>query len=194
MIGDIIKLNGQQKLLVLDHFNGNPFVICLNTGVETVFDEKNTNYCDSILRVKMKEWAKDVGVSNYIIPRDIDLTAMDGSKCYGCIKNETVAPLTFDEYRKYNHIIKPHIRDYFWTCTPWSDPDIHNWAADDVCYICDNGLPCHTYYSSSFELAPAFILSKNHLPVDFNPKPRMLTDFTTNELMAEIVRRIKETK
>lgn len=186
MVGDIMKLNGQE-LLVLDYFNDNPFVICLNTGIETVFNEKkDTNYYNSTLRTKMKEWARDTGLGNYVIPRNIDLTAMDGSKKYGCLKNETVAPLTFDEYRKYNHIMKPHIKNWFWLCTPWGDPDEDNWASSGVCGVgSDGSAGNYNYYNAIRGLAPAFILSKKFLVEDTK-----FSTYTTEELLQEIARRV----
>lgn len=186
MVGDIIKLNGQE-LLVLDYFNDNPFVICLNTGIETVFnDKKDTNYCNSTLRIKMKEWARDTGLNNYAIPRDIDLTAMDGSKCYGCLRNEIVAPLTFDEYRKYSHIMKPYIKNWFWTCTPWGDPNEDNWGSGGVCLVAGGGSADYDGCGGANRgLAPAFILSKQLLGEDTK-----LSAYTTEELLQEIARRV----
>lgn len=185
MVGDIIKLNGQE-LLVLDYFNDNPFVICLNTGIETVFNaQKNTNYFNSILRSKMKEWARKTGLNNYAIPRDIDLTAMDGSKYYGCLKDEIVAPLTFDEYRKYNHIMKPHIKNWFWLATPWGDPNEDNWASDIVCRVGYDGSANSGCCYGSGGLAPAFILNKKFLVEDTK-----LSAYTTEELLQEIARRV----
>lgn len=182
MIGDIIKLNGQE-LLVLDYFNDNPFVICLNTGIKTVFNEKkDANYYNSTLRTEMKKWARDIGLGNYAIPRDIDLTAMDGNKCYGCLKNELVTPLTFDEYRKYNHIIKPHIKNHFWTCTQWGDSD---WASYAICIINYDGSISTDFSNGNYGCAPAFILSKQFLVEDTK-----LSVYTTEELLQEIARRV----
>lgn len=185
MVGDIIKLNGQE-LLVLDYFDDNPFVICLNTGIETVFNEKkDTNYCNSTLRTKMKKWVRDTGLDDYVISRNIDLTTMDGSKSYGCLKNETVAPLTFDEYRKYNCIMKPYIKNWFWTCTPWGDPNEDNWASNSVCIVNGDGSANYYNYNISHGLAPAFILSKQFLVEDTK-----LSVYTTEELLQEIARRV----
>lgn len=184
MIGNIIKLNGQE-LLVLDYFNNNPFVICLNTGIQTIFnDKKNTDYCASLLRIRMKKWAKDTDLGNYAIPRNIDLTAMDGGNQYHYLENETVAPLTFDEYHKYRYIIKPHIKKSFWTCTSWGE---NNWASCNVCSIHANGSAVRgSYYDTVHGLAPAFILNKQLFVKDMS-----LFAYTTEELLQEITRRTK---
>lgn len=185
MVGDIIKLN-DQKLLVLDYFNDNPFVICLDTNIKTIFNEKkDTNYYNSTLRTKMKMWARNTGLGNYAVPRNLDLTTMDGCKCYGCIKNEIIAPLTFDEYRKYNHIMKPHIKNWFWTCTSWGDPDEDNWASTCVCGVDYDGSANRYGYGISGGLAPAFILNKGFLVEDTK-----LLAYTTEELLQEIARRV----
>lgn len=117
MIGKTITVNGV-KCLVLDEIDGNPFVIALEVGIDFVFGNSN-NYKESTLRKGAEAWLKKTDIK--AIPRNVDLTAMDGYKGYGSL-NTTVAPLTFDEYRKYNHILTPHIKDSFWLVTPWGSP------------------------------------------------------------------------
>ena len=114
MIGDIITVKGV-KCVVLDEINGNPFVIALDLDIKSPFGNSN-NYKKSELRKCVESWFKDSGIK--AIVRDVDLTAMDGYKGYGEL-NTVVAPLTFDEYRKYNHILAPHIKNWFWLVTPW---------------------------------------------------------------------------
>lgn len=113
------------------------------------------------MRKGAEAWLKKTGIK--AIPRDVDLTAMDG---YGSL-NTAIAPLTFDEYRKYNHILTPHIKNWFWLVTPWGSPEKDNWASN---YVCGGGL------------APAFILDKNE---------KSLSDFTNEELIAELNKRLK---
>lgn len=117
MIGETITVNGV-KCLVLDEINGNPFVIALEVEIYSVFGDSN-NYKESGSRKTIESWFKNTGIK--AIARDVDLTAMDGYKGYGTL-NTTVAPLTFDEYRKYNHILTPHIKNSFWLVTPWGSP------------------------------------------------------------------------
>ena len=177
MIGETITVNGV-KCLVLDEIDGNPFVIALEVGIDFVFGNSN-NYKESTLRKGAEAWLKKTGIK--AIPRDVDLTAMDGYKGYGSL-NTTVAPLTFDEHRKYNHILTPHIKDSFWLVTPWGSPEKDNWASSYVCTVGNGGSASYTNYIFSDGLAPAFILDKNG---------KSLSDFTNEELIAELNKRLK---
>lgn len=177
MIGKTITVNGV-KCLVLDEIDGNPFVIALEVGIDFVFGNSN-NYKESTLRKGAEAWLKKTGIK--AIPRDVDLTAMDGYKGYGSL-NTAVAPLTFDEYRKYNHILTPHIKNWFWLVTPWGSPEKDNWASSRVCYVYTDGSAYSTGYNYSGGLAPAFILDKNE---------KSLSDFTNEELIAELNKRLK---
>lgn len=177
MIGETITVNGV-KCLVLDEIDGNPFVIALEVGIDFVFGNSN-NYKESTLRKGAEAWLKKTGIK--AIPRDVDLTAMDGYKGYGSL-NTTVAPLTFDEHRKYNHILTPHIKDSFWLVTPWGSPEKDNWASSYVCGVYNGGSATYYRYNVSRGLAPAFILDKNG---------KSLSDFTNEELIAELNKRLK---
>lgn len=177
MIGETITVNGV-KCLVLDEINGNPFVIALEVEIYSVFGDSN-NYKESGSRKTIESWFKNTGIK--AIARDVDLTAMDGYKGYGSL-NTAVAPLTFDEYRKYNHILTPHIKNWFWLVTPWGSPEKDNWASNRVCAVYGGGSAGYTYYYNSNGLAPAFILDKNE---------KSLSDFTNEELIAELNKRLK---
>lgn len=177
MIGETITVNGV-KCLVLDEIDGNPFVIALEVGIDFVFGNSN-NYKESTLRKGAEAWLKKTGIK--AIPRDVDLTAMDGYKGYGSL-NTAVAPLTFDEYRKYNHILTPHIKNWFWLVTPWGSPEKDNWASTAVCFVDGDGSAYLNFYNHSVGLAPAFILDKNE---------KSLSDFTNEELIAELNKRLK---
>ena len=177
MIGETITVNGV-KCLVLDEIDGNPFVIALEVGIDFVFGNSN-NYKESTLRKGAEAWLKKTGIK--AIPRDVDLTAMDGYKGYGSL-NTAVAPLTFDEYRKYNHILTPHIKNWFWLVTPWGSPEKDNWASVTVCFVNTDGSADSYGYNYSYGLAPAFILDKNE---------KSLSDFTNEELIAELNKRLK---
>lgn len=177
MIGETITVNGV-KCLVLDEIDGNPFVIALEAGIDFVFGNSN-NYKESTLRKGAEAWLKKTGIK--AIPRDVDLTAMDGYKGYGSL-NTAVAPLTFDEYRKYNHILTPHIKNWFWLVTPWGSPEKDNWASNSVCYVFGDGSATYYGYYYGGGLAPAFILDKNE---------KSFSDFTNEELIAELNKRLK---
>lgn len=178
--GKIIKVKGV-NCLILDVIDGNPFVVALDVDINTEFNDKNTDYRGSTLRVKCENWFNKLKIP--VVPRIVDFTAMDGCKKYGVL-SLNVAPLTFDEYRKYSSIIKPHIKSWFWTVTPWGDPDIDNWTSNGVCYVDTGGSANNYYYTGSNTLAPAFILDKEYLN-------DILKSFQTEELLAEIARRVK---
>ena len=180
MIGDIITVKGV-KCVVLDEINGNPFVIALDLDIESPFGNSN-NYKKSELRKRVESWFKDTGIK--AIARDVDLTAMDGYKGYGAL-NTVVAPLTFDEYRKYNHILTPHIKNWFWLVTPWGSPEKDNWASSGVCAVGGGGSAGSSGYYTGRGLAPAFILDRNQC---FN---KSLGDYTNEELIAELNKRLK---
>lgn len=180
MIGDIITVKGV-KCVVLDEINGNPFVIALDLDIESPFGNSN-NYKKSELRKRVESWFKGTGIK--AIARDVDLTAMDGYKGYGEL-NTVVAPLTFDEYRKYNHILTPHIKNWFWLVTSWGSPEKDNWASGTVCIVNSDGSASYSYYYDSRGLAPAFILDRNQC---FN---KSLGDYTNEELIAELNKRLK---
>lgn len=180
MIGDIITVKGV-KCVVLDEINGNPFVIALDLDIESPFGNSN-NYKKSELRKRVESWFKETGIK--AIARDVDLTAMDGYKGYGAL-NTVVAPLTFDEYRKYNHILTPHIKNWFWLVTSWGSPEKDNWASNHVCSVGGDGSADINYYNYGYGLAPAFILDRNQC---FN---KSLGDYTNEELIAELNKRLK---
>ena len=155
-IGEFVKVK-DVECLVLDIINENPFVIALDTKIESCFNDKNSNYSNSILEKTVNDWFEKLDVS--AITRTIDLTTMDGSKCYGTLKTK-VAPLTFDEWRKYAEIIIPNIKNWFWLVTVWADPKWDNWCKNTVCVVGTGGTAYLSPYGTSNGLAPAFILDK----------------------------------
>lgn len=179
MIGNMIKVNGID-LLVIDEINGNPFVIALNLGKNVVFGKSN-NYKTSNLRKETEKWFAETGLK--AVERTIDLIAMDGYKGFGTLTTH-VAPLTFDEWRKYAEIITPHIKDWFWLATPWGSPERDNWASRRVCAVgADGSASYYTYdYSYGDSLAPTFILE--------NYKSD-LSNFSNEELIKELNKRLK---
>ena len=131
-IGEFIEIKGV-KCLVLDIIDENPFVIALDTKIKTCFDDKSTNYNNSILERIVNDWLKKLDVPT--ITRTLDLTAMDGSKCYGTLEVKA-APLTFGEWRKYAEIIAPNVKSSFWLATAWIDPKWkEKWSWDSVCIV-----------------------------------------------------------
>ena len=184
-IGETFKIK-DVELLTLDIIDGNPFVIALDTGIESIFAEDSNNYNGSTLEDAVDEWFEELGVP--AIPRILDLTTMDGSKRYGTLE-VGAAPLTFDEWRRYAEIIIPNTEYWFWLATGWADPKWKNWGSKSVCYVNTDGSVYYNYYDTTGRMAPAFILDKE-IPPHYDPQ--ILASFTIDELLAEVSRRVKE--
>lgn len=117
-----------------------------------------------------------------IIPRIVDLTALNGSKQYGTC-HCCIAPLTLDEYRKYHGII-PLPESFEWSVTPWSTPAVNE---DDtwVTGLYSNGSLRNDDCSYTFGSRPAFLLPSNYVVEPENA----LASFTTKELVEELYNR-----
>lgn len=191
-VGDFINVNGVQ-CLVLDIFDGHPFAIAFNIGIESKFSYTSNNYNTSTLRKAIEDWFAKLNVP--AVRRYVNLTTLDGSKNYNFMSDIKVAPLTFDEWRKYANIIIPHIKQSFWLATAWSDSRLKNWGSNSVCLIDKGGSVSHHNICDSSGLAPAFILDKKFFDDNYNNErdPSFLADFSTDALLAEISRRVKET-
>lgn len=186
-IGETFKIK-DEKLLVLDIIDGNLFVIALDIGITTIFSNNSNNYKGSTLEKATNEWFRELDVP--AIPRKLDLTTMDGSKCYGTMEVKA-APLTFYEWHKYAEIIIPHVKNWFWLATAWADPKWGNWGSNFVCLVSsDSSAYGSCYYGRG--LAPAFILDKKFFEDNYNNDPDLLASFSTDALLAEVSRRVKE--
>ncbi len=134
----------------------------------------NVNFLDSITQGHPEE----------VIPRTVDLTALNGSKEYGTVECK-VAPLTLDELRKY-HGILPNPESWEWSVTPWSTPcvdDDHVWVlglgSDGYLY----GSDCSGTHGSR----PAFLIPSDFaVEDDSNP----LEGYSNRELIEELFRRV----
>lgn len=108
---------------------------------------------------------------------------LNGSKEYGSCECK-VAPLTFDEIRRF-HGLLPKPESWEWSATPWSTPCVDEddtWVMGLITIgnVCDG---ICTYSSGS---RPAFLIPSQYaVEVDGG-----LDQYTTNELIAEINRRM----
>ncbi len=185
MVGEIIQVKGID-LLVLDEINGNPFVVAMDLGIETEFDEDSNNYDGSVIEKKTNDWL--IAADLPAVERELDLMTLDGCKDYGK-KMVKAAPLTLDEYRKYSDIIVPHIKDWFWLCTGWSTRSRFYNIATSVCGVNYNGIATGYNYSNSSGLAPALILDKAKLGFISGES---LKNVSTEALIAELNRRFNK--
>ena len=109
--------------------------------------------CEEYLPELERKFGKDS-----IMEYEIDLLSLDGEDDYGKIKRK-VSLLTLDEYRHNKKVIKPHINECFWLCTPNSTPS--GCGSGDVQYVCSDGsVDCSWYYYCD-AVRPRFVLSSS---------------------------------
>ena len=188
--GDIVTPAGTE-FVVLDverrgSLPDSLFLLALESVGASEFGSSN-NYAESDLKKAVDKWLEDMdkrGLDNAkLIPREIDLTTLDGSGCYGKLSVKA-APLTLDEAREYADII-PNAERWCWLATGWSGPS----KSDGDLALCVGSGGGWDYnncsYSSGIRPAlkiPADLLSD---PVD---KPD-LSEIPTDTLLEEIRRR-----
>ena len=183
--GDIITL-ADVKFTVLDIIDGNPFVVALTNQGNSRFGDSN-NYANSTLRNVVENWLEDLDIdTDLVMEREIDLTTLDGYKGYGKLKVKA-APLTMDEARKYVELI-PDPDDWSWLATGWGAPE--HFGSQLALYVCSNGSWRNVSCSNSSGIRPALMLSSALLTsVEIKTD---LSDVSTDDLMAELKRRIEE--
>jgi hypothetical protein len=183
--GDIITL-ADVKFAVLDIIDGNPFVVALTNQGSSRFGDSN-NYANSTLRNVVENWLEDLDIdTDLVMEREIDLTTLDGYKGYGKLKVKA-APLTMDEARKYAELI-PDPDDWSWLATGWGAPE--HFGSQYALYVYSIGGWHYNLCSFSYGIRPALMLSSALLTsVEIKTD---LSDVSTDDLMAELKRRIEE--
>ena len=183
--GDIITL-ADVKFAVLDIIDGNPFVVALTNQGSSRFGDSN-NYANSTLRNVVENWLEDLDIdTDLVMEREIDLTTLDGYKGYGKLKVKA-APLTMDEARKYAELI-PDPDDWSWLATGWGAPE--HFGSQFALLVNSNGYWNYSNCSNSSGIRPALMLSSALLTsVEIKTD---LSDVSTDDLMAELKRRIEE--
>lgn len=183
--GDIITL-ADVKFAVLDIIDGNPFVVALTNQGSSRFGDSN-NYANSTLRNVVENWLEDLDIdTDLVMEREIDLTTLDGYKGYGKLKVKA-APPTMDEARKYAELI-PDPDDWSWLATGWGAPE--HFGSQYALSVYSGGGWVSGYCSGSYGIRPALMLSSALLTsVEIKTD---LSDVSTDDLMAELKRRIEE--
>lgn len=156
---------GEQAFIVLDQFiDGTTAVISKGFMKEDiVFDKESPCYDNSELRKIIEKEIqpiieKAVGAENIIATftdmRTMDLHVRDYEDAA-----YKVRPLTFEEARKYNYLIKnKDLDDWFWTCTPWSTEENSKCG---VAVVSPNGHILSSCCYFSFGVRPFCILKSN---------------------------------
>lgn len=187
--GATVKYHGE-PCIVLEHRKDGTLLMVLEQ-IEHTFGSDN-DFAKSDLREHLNGAYMDTltqGNHGEILKRAIDLTAVNGSKQYG-IDTCCIAPLTFDEYRKYHDII-PKPEKWEWSVTPWSTPCVNEddtWVTGStgLAYCLRtggsvNGNGCYVTVGSR----PAFLLPSNYVVEPENA----LASYTTRELVEELFNR-----
>ena len=117
------------------------------------------NFAFSDLRCSLDRKVLDrvtQGHRDEVIPRMVDLTALNGSREYGTVKCR-MAPLDLDELRKYRDII-PFLVDYEWSVTPWTTDDSFLDGRQMVLSVSDTGMITRARSTGISPCRPAFLV------------------------------------
>ena len=192
--GDIVTLAGT-IFVVLDverrgSLPDSLFLLALESVGESEFGSSN-NYAESNLKKAVEKWLEDMGKRGLdnakLIPREIDLTTLDGSGCYGKLSVKA-APLTLDEARKYADVI-PNAERWCWLATGWSGPSKSD--GDLALYVFSNGdWYSHGFCSHSHGIRPA--LKVPSILFEDSETGLDLSKIPTDDLLQEIHRRLAE--
>lgn len=156
---------GEHEFVVLDQFiDGTTAVISKGFMKEdVVFDKEYPCYDDSELREIIEKEIQPiieeaVGSENIIATftdiRTMDLHVRDYEDAA-----YKVRPLTFEEARKYNDLIKnKDLDDWFWTCTPWSTEENSKYG---VAVVSPGGNVFSSNCYNYFGVRPFCILKSN---------------------------------
>lgn len=190
--GDIVTLAGTEFVVLdVEHRGTLPdslFILAKNTVGSSSFGHFN-NYEDSDLRTEVEEWLEGMEKNGLdldcIIPREIDLTTLDGYALYGKL-NVKAAPLTLDEARRYSSRI-PNADDWYWLATGWSSPlkGDNNVAL----LVCPSGDWNYSSCTNSHGIRPALKIPADLLNGSAD-KPD-LSEVSTDTLLNEIRRRVE---
>lgn len=130
---------GEFEFIKLEDFeDAATAVILKDFATKMEFGERN-DYSKSEVRKYLnndflKRLEEVVGADN-ILKHKVDLTANDGLKDYGSVRDK-VSLITVDNYRKYREFL-PGYGDWWWTATPFSCES--NDFASIVCFVYANG-------------------------------------------------------
>ena len=152
--------------------------------IKIVFGKDN-NFKNSSLALFLNEkYLNELTCGNIedVVTRDVDLTALNGSKGYGRCEYK-VAPLTFDKIRRFQRVL-PKPESWEWSVTPWSTPCVDE---DDACVV---GLEAGGAVNSGLNnlahgTRPAFIISYEY----FKHNKKDLSCYSDEELINELYKR-----
>lgn len=182
---------GGLDCIVLDVEQDKILVLAKESIGNMPFDEGNSNnfpkgtLCKYLNGEFIKTLKANGADTSALIPTTIDLTSDDGLKDYG-ETTQKIFLLTCDMYRKYRSII-PNLDDWWWLATAYSTES--NGYARIARRVHSDGslnysLACYGHNG----VRPAFYL-KSSILESLSPS---LSEFTTEELLKEVLRRNAE--
>ena len=183
--GQVVKFHGE-PCLVLEHRTDGTLLMTCNQ-IKSVFGDNN-NFAESKLREHLNGAFLDALTENHtddVLPRTVDLTALNGSREYGSVACK-VAPLTLDEYRKYCSIV-PLPESWEWLSTPWSTPEVNEDDTYHVCYLDTGGNLYYYYYSHSGGSRPAFLIPSDYaVQAESDDTGNLLEQLGVDEIVAKL--------
>lgn len=188
--GQVVKFHGE-PCIVLEHRTAGTLLVTA-AQIKSSFGSTN-NFAASSFREHLNGAFADAlteGHADELITREVDLTALNGSKEYGSCECK-VAPLTFDEIRRF-HGLLPKPESWEWSATPWSTPCVDEddtWVtggADNAVCLSTGGDVSGNGCTGALGSRPAFLIPSQYaVEADGG-----LDQYATNELIAEINRRM----
>lgn len=180
--GQVVKFHGE-PCIVLEHRTAGTLLVTA-AQIKSSFGSTN-NFAVSSFREHLNGAFADAlteGHADELITREVDLTALNGSKEYGSCECK-VAPLTFDEIRRF-HGLLPKPESWEWSATPWSTPNTN--GTSSAVYLSTSGNVDGSGCTNTYGSRPAFLIPSQYaVEADGG-----LDQYTTNELIAEINRRM----
>ena len=182
---------GGLDCIVLDVEQDKILVLAKESIGNMPFDEGNSNnfpkgtLCKYLNGEFIKTLKANGADTSALIPTTIDLTSDDGLKDYG-ETTQKIFLLTCDMYRKYRSII-PNLDDWWWLATAYSTESNGYASYARIVYSggsLGNCSACNGYNG----VRPAFYL-KSSILESLSPS---LSEFTTEELLKEVLRRNAE--
>lgn len=182
---------GGLDCIVLDVEQDKILVLAKESIGNMPFDEGNSNnfpkgtLCKYLNGEFIKKLKVNGADTSALIPTTIDLTSDDGLKDYG-ETTQKIFLLTCDMYRKYRSVI-PNLDDWWWLATAYST-ESNGYAYHARLVYSAGSLGSYTAYYGHTGVRPAFYL-KSSILESLSPS---LSEFTTEELLKEVLRRNAE--
>lgn len=182
---------GGLDCIVLDVEQDKILVLAKESIGNMPFDEGNSNnfpkgtLCKYLNGEFIKTLKANGADTSALIPTTIDLTSDDGLKDYG-ETTQKIFLLTCDMYRKYRSII-PNLDDWWWLATAYST-ESNGYAISARSVYSAGSLSHNSAYNGNSGVRPAFYL-KSSILESLSPS---LSEFTTEELLKEVLRRNAE--